>query len=92
MSNRRTKNWTSRSVAMTGAYINLLAGLESYDRRGFMIINSSGVAVNICPNETPTDAASYALPTAQVFDFYDQPPIKYLWVKGASGSIVVFEA
>jgi hypothetical protein len=91
MSNR-AKNWGSRQVAMSGAYVNALAGLENIDRRGFMIINTSGVDVLLNPNPTAADATSYTLINGQVFDFYDQPPISTLWLKGASGNVLIFEA
>lgn len=99
---QRAKNWTSRQVAMTAAYVNVLAGLSNIDRRGLIIFNTSGVDVLLNPNGPAADgtspgadvvdAKSYTLPSGQTFDFADQPPIAALWAKGASGNILVWEA
>ena len=97
---QRAKNWRSRQVAMTGAYINLLdtpgGGAEFIDRRGIILFNTTGVDVLVNPNDVPVDGTSYTLsfvaaPT-NALDFADQPPIKYLWVKAVSGNLLVWEA
>lgn len=90
MSNCNAKNWVSTAVAMTGSYVSLIS--ENYGRRGLIVINTSGVDVLLNPNASAADATSYTIPAGESFDFMDQPPIKYLSAKAASGSILVWEA
>lgn len=90
MSKGNAKNWTSVAVTMDGTYKSLIA--ENYGRRGLIVINTSGVDVLLNPNGTAADATSYTIPAGESFDFADQPPIKYLFAKGASGNILVWEA
>lgn len=87
---QRAKNWTSRVVTMTGSYIQLLA--SNIDRRGLIVINTSGVDLLINPNDAAADATSYTLPDGEAFDFADQPPVLNLWAKAASGGILIWEA
>ena len=81
---------------MTAAYINLLdvagGGVSNIDRRGLILFNTTGVDLLVNPNNAPADATSYTVPAGQSFDFTDQPPIANLYVKAASGNLLVWEA